>query len=273
MIDTHLASSSRRGMPSFKFLSACILVLSLILSNVATLLSSSFHDALYRALSAQLLAMAPDSAPKILSKSISAKNTSLSGTQKKLVSRNRILQSEKRLFAGRVSDLSLRISSMSAKNKALQLAANNLGKSTELQKTAVKDFKKKSIDRMVRSKLVNLASLPERALPIVGAGVLVGVAAYEINSDCEMLRDITKLAAVNGLREKDRGEDEVCGLTIPTVIKWDEVKLYVDRKMDAFEISSIARKFKLSREDARTTLERTYIPSVLIERILDSLGY
>lgn len=273
MIDTHLASSSRRGMPSFKFLSACILVVSLILSNVATLLSSSFHDALYRALSAQLLAMAPDSAPKILSKSISAKNTSLSGTQKKLVSRNRILQSEKRLFAGRVSDLSLRISSMSAKNSALQLAANDLGKSTELQKTAVKDFKKKSIDRMIRSKVVNLASLPERALPIVGTAFLVGVAAYEINSDCEMLRDITKLAAVNGLQEKDRGEDEVCGLTVPKLIKWNEVRSNVERQMNAFEISSIAAKFKLSREDSHAILDRTYLPSALIERILDSLGY
>jgi hypothetical protein len=273
MTDEHRDTVTRRASRSFKPLWIFALLVGLILSNLATLLSSSYHDALYRALSAQLLAMIPNSAPKLLTKSISAQNGLLRNTQRRLVLQNRALQSEKKFFASRISDFSTRISAANAKNRALQVALNNVSNSTELNRNAVKDFKKKSIDRMVRSKVVNLASLPERALPIIGTMVLVGAAAYEINSDCEMLRDITGLAAASGIKGKDPGEDEICGLKVPTVVKWGELKSSVENRMRAFEISSIAAKFKITREDLQSTLERTYLPTALIEQILDSLGY
>jgi len=264
---------TRRASRSFKSLWILALLVGLIFSNLATLLSSSYHDALYRALSAQLLALAPNSAPKLLTKSISAQNGFLRDRQKRMVLQNRALQSEKKLFASRISDFSTRISSANAKNRALQVAVNNMSKSGELNRNALRDFKKKSIDRMVRSKVVNMATLPERALPIVGTMVLVGAAAYEINSDCEMLHDVTRLAAASGLNGKDPGEDEICGLTVPTVVKWGDLKSSVEKRMTAFEISSIAAKLRMTREDLQSTLERTYLPTAFIARVLDSLGY
>ena len=67
---------------------------------------------------------------------------------------------------------------------------------------------------MLKAKAVNMVSLPARAVPFAGVALTLGVAAYEIKTDCDMLADLDGLGAAMGESQPDDG-GQVCGLSIP----------------------------------------------------------
>jgi hypothetical protein len=240
-----------RGL-SFKWLITPLLVIALIASNIATLLSSSFHEGLYRAFAAQLFAMAPKNATKILQYATVTKNSELAAKGKRLRLKNNSLRSQQKFLSSKASELSSQVGALVTRNslldarirkasidakklsmKAATLSRQNTSleeKITEAvvtakkQKQAVRSFKVNAVKRLVKSKVVNLASAPARATPAIGAIVTAGVLAYEIYDGCGMLEDIVTLERESNVLEETEGQSEICGFSLPSTVRWDDIK-------------------------------------------------
>lgn len=88
---------------------------------------------------------------------------------------------------------------------------------------ALKRFQSNTVKRIARNIAVEVASLPERAVPILGVAAPVGTAAYGIHSDCEILRELNRLAEEHAAALTH--ENRVCVFIMPTTEEvWSGVK-------------------------------------------------
>jgi hypothetical protein len=120
-------------------------------------------------------------------------------------------------------DLDIRHRDLDAKHRALKTQHTALEIKSAKRAAAVKRFSMQTVKRVAKNKVVELTSLPERAIPYVGIGVLIGTTAYEIYSDCELLTELNELSA-----EHDQGAADttsVCGFKVPSKEEvWRQVK-------------------------------------------------
>lgn len=93
--------------------------------------------------------------------------------------------------------------------------ANEKAKFASAQKS-VKSFKSGAVKRLVRQKVVSIATLPERVIPVASVLVIAGATIYEINSDCELFKDINQLSKAVGASDVEPNESEICGFSLPT---------------------------------------------------------
>lgn len=253
---------------SFKWLISPVLVIALIASNIASLLSTSFHEGLYGAFAAQLMAMAPKSAAKILQNSVIAKNSELVAKGKKLGLKNRSIRSQQKFLSSKASELSLRVGALLGRNslleagmrkasidaKKLSMKAATLNRqnraleekitetitASKKQKQAMRSFKVNAVKRLVKSKVVNLASAPARLTPITGSIFVAGVLMYEIYDGCEMLNDIVLLEKEFDVTEETEGQSEICGFSLPSTVSWSDIKVEVMELGQSLDLSSLA---------------------------------
>lgn len=88
---------------------------------------------------------------------------------------------------------------------------------------ALKRFQGSTAKRIARNLSVEIASLPERAVPILGVAALIGTAAYEIRSDCELMTELNLLAQEHDVAPANTST--VCGFVVPTKEEvWSGVK-------------------------------------------------
>jgi hypothetical protein len=160
-------------------------LLALLVTNILTLVSRGFHETAY-----DLLAMGIGAGAfsYLLANSPTAAARQLADANTQLTRKHAALQA--------------RVSRRSA---------------------ALKRFQMSTVKRIGRNVAVEVASLPERALPIIGVAALIGTTAYEIHSGCEMLKELNTVLAEHELEPAN--ESSVCGITVPTTAQvWDGVK-------------------------------------------------
>lgn len=175
-------------------------MVGLLVSNVLTVVSDRVHAVAFRAVSSigsiigdvaltRLLSQSPTrSIERKVAKETTQMRAALANTE------------AKRLAA----EANLR--KLSSAHSALQVQ-------TAERAQAVKRFSASTLKRVVKNKAVELASLPERALPYAGVVVLVGITAYEIQSDCELLTELNALSTAHEVTAADTSA--VCGFQLP----------------------------------------------------------
>ena len=199
-------------------------ILGLITSNLLSLVDDRFHSAAYDLLTT----VGSRVGQTVLSKMTAHSPTT--AVEKKITNVTQRLKSDYTNLDAKYKGLNTTHNSLQAKYSkldttysSLQTKHATLEAKTVKRTEALKKFSSNTMARVVKNKTVELASLPERAIPYAGIAVMLGVTAYEINSDCELLKEINSLAQENEFAPLET--NTVCGFKLPSTDEvWGRVK-------------------------------------------------
>lgn len=178
-----------------------VIVVGLLVSNVLTVVSDSIHGAAFRAISSIGSIIGDAALERLLA------NSPTRSTERK------VMRETGRIRAA-LADTEAKRQAAETSLKKLSSEHSVLQKQTAKRAEALKRFSVNTLTRVAKNKTVELVSLPERALPYAGVAVLVGVTAYELKSDCELLKDLNELSAAHEVADVDTSA--VCGLQVPS---------------------------------------------------------
>lgn len=184
---------------AIKTLLVSISIVGLVLTNIATVVNSTAHDFLYRALSSALAIGGDALVAKALMNSPRAKTEQKIKTQ---------------------------AAQIEAKNKQLNDLDNDkkvLTKKLTSNRKLVKETTTKVTKRLGVSVLRNIKTLPSKAAPYLGAVVLVASTTADIHDACQIVKDMNQMLKAI---EEDEEKNEICGQNVPSV---DEVKASVKK--------------------------------------------
>lgn len=176
-------------------------ICGLLVSNVMTLVSDTFHKAAYGALTT-VASMAGDA---VLSRLMARSPTAV--VERRVADSTRQLRKD-------MLDLDVRHRDLETKHRALQTLHTSLEVKSAKRSAAMKKFSLRTFRQVALNKERKIASLPARAVPYLGIAALVAVTGYELYSDCEMLKEINELSRENELGEADT--TSVCGFKVPS---------------------------------------------------------
>jgi len=198
MTITNWISTTVRAARSYL---STVLVVGLLVSNVLTVVSDSVHSAAFRAISSVGSIIGDVALERLLS------NSPTKSTERKVVKETGRIRAVLADTEAKRQAAETNLKKLSGEHSALQ-------KQTAKRSEAIKRFSANTLTRVAKNKTVELASLPERALPYAGVAVLVGVTAYELKSDCELLKDLNELSAAHEVANVDTSA--VCGFQVPS---------------------------------------------------------
>lgn len=187
-------SSARRSI-------LALMIAVLVASNIATLLSERFHDAVVGAIASVAALGGASLASKILSHSAHARK------QAAVVAATREVQS--------------RLAAQTSKLQALDRQHAELSKQTKLlaerQRRAAQQTQQlanRAKQRLARTVARNTGALAGEAIPALGFAVAIGVTALDVADACDALKDWNTSLASHELPAQDT--QAVCGVRIPT---------------------------------------------------------
>lgn len=193
--------------------------LGLITSNLLSLADDRFHSAAYDLLTT----LGSLAGQTVLSKM--AAHSPTAAVEKKVTNVTQRLKKDYADLDAKYKGLDTTHNSLQAKYSKLDTTYNSLQTKHATLETktvkrteALKKFSSNTMARVAKNKTVELASLPERAIPYAGIAVMLGITAYEINSDCELLKEINSLGQESEIAPLDT--NTVCGFKVPST---DEV--------------------------------------------------
>lgn len=186
---------------AFKTILVSLILVGLLASNVASLVSVSAHDwmhnALWRVLSigGQVVAdgVLAQSPKNSLDQAVKAKTAELDARNKHLSATNELL----------AKDL-----------KAEKVKGQKLAQQLELNGKQAKKIVAGVGSRLAKGVTRNIASIPGEALPYVGIGVNLTVTSLDIYDACQTMKDFNSLLQMMGQGEE---HPDVCGRQVPTV--------------------------------------------------------
>ena len=202
-----------------------VLVLALGAANVATVVSSTFHDLAFGIVERALLIFGADVAEKALHKSM--KRQSEAHTRKAtamLVDENQALKTKTKQLGQQKADLDAKHAKALADTDALKVAhANTQRELGEIRLKRTSDSQNaKKLASSVRKRLTvglarEKAALPAEAIPYIGVGVMLTITALDVYDACLTMKEINEL-----LKSLGQGEEKAdfCGKKLPTL---DEV--------------------------------------------------
>jgi hypothetical protein len=97
---------------------------------------------------------------------------------------------------------------------------NKIGKTRDISKRIVK--------RISRNLAYNVTSAVGEAVPLLGTSLIIAVTVADVKDGCDTVRDIneiTSLLEMEAIDENKAGENEVCGIKVPSV---DDIKPSID---------------------------------------------
>ena len=225
--DTGARDQKPRGASFFSWRGwlMALLIIGLTASNIASVLSAGFHQALFDMVSSPLRLIAPMRAAKLLERSPTRVAQRATDKLKAQVARSGRALAASKANARRVrANLAKALVREQGLSRALDVSKVKLATTAKRLETAqaavtrhrqaFKGVRERTLTRMLKAKAVNMVSLPARTVPFAGVALTLGVAAYEIKTDCDMLADLDGLGATMGERQPDDG-GQVCGLSIP----------------------------------------------------------
>jgi len=138
-------------------------------------------------------------------------------------------------------DLLAKNKNLAMERKALQEKVNMQLKKAGESKKLIKGVSRKMQKRITFNAARNISSIAAESLPVVGAGVVVVVTAYEIKDSCENLKDLHQLAIAAGLEhDADDEQDYYCGITTEDLwARRDRVDNPCDELVDVYKISGL----------------------------------
>src|SRR5690606_36737517 len=116
---------------------------------------------------------------------------------------------------------------LDANHRALRERHASLESKMARRTQSFQQFSDKAAKRLARKKAVELSQLLERAVPYIGIPVTLGVTAYGLNSDCQLMKESNALAQEEGRAEVATAE--VSGFRLPSS---DEIRDYVRKHSD-----------------------------------------
>lgn len=173
----------------------------LVISNILTVVSESAHAIAFGMVSSISSVIGEVAATRLLSRSPT-----------KVIERKVLLETAG--IRGALAEAKAKQVATEASLRKLGDAHAALQGQAAKRTEAVKKFSASAFRRVARNKAVELASLPERALPYAGVVALVGVTAYEIKSDCDLLKDVNELSETHEIGAVDTSS--VCGFELPS---------------------------------------------------------
>lgn len=219
---------------AFKTLLVSFLMVGLLASNVASLVSAGAHDWMHNALRRVLSIGGPAAVDRALANSpkgqlaqvVKAKTADLETRNKHLAVSNALQAKE--LEAAHVKSQKL----------AQQLDVN--GKQAKATVAAVHQRLAKGVSR-------NVAALPGESIPYLGLGVTLAVTSLDIYDACQTMKDFNGLLKMMGQGEE---KPDLCGQKVPTV---DQVlaSIKAEWRTSVQRVAEESKAFKVTAPDAR----------------------
>jgi hypothetical protein len=219
-------------------------LLGLGLLNILTLTNSDVHEKGYKFLEQiarhalpehvvnKLLARSPSAMQKI---AVAVATQPLRAANNDLISKNHMLLSEKermvkstQALVGKTQDLAAATTKLATSTKNLANETGTLVKervalhgtvaalknTAATQRVAVRQFSTRLAARSTLNATRNVVSIPGKALPVVGTGIIVAGVVWDLHDLCESLKDMNRLNADFGNEQEDL--KKVCGVAVPT---------------------------------------------------------
>lgn len=190
-------SSSKRSWKSYAVLLAIVGGFTL---NVATLVSSAVHDALYAGLTALLGSASQDLADTLLARS------TVNVTRQAFIKQTKDLRAERDLLVLRNRRLESEVQDLTVKHRNAVAKIEKTAHSTKIAATSVKK-------RLTRVVTRNLAAVPAESVPYLGIASTIAVTSLDLFDACETLKDINRLLKDSDLPEEST---EICGQKVPS---------------------------------------------------------
>ena len=213
-----------------------LIIAGLIVSNLLSLFSQQFHAMAYGLATQAVGALAGQAAvSRLVRESPSAVSQNRLAVAKQEMDGLRKVNAEWEAgyreldrkhadLIARYRDLGSRYVDLEAGHRSLQDRYASLESRMARRTQAYRQFSANAAQRLARKKTVELSSLLERAVPYSGIPVTLSVAAYGLNSDCALLKEIHGLAREEGGEAADASD--VCGFKLPSA---DEVRNHVKK--------------------------------------------
>lgn len=201
-----------------------MMVLVLGASNLATVLSASFHDLVFDGVYRALLIAGANVADSMTHKSLKRiTDERVRARTAALASENDALKATGKKLSSQAADLEARhakaVNEVDAAKQAhgktqRELADLNVKRSAEAARA--KRMASSVRGRLVKGVARNNAAIPAEAIPYVGISVTVSLAALDVYDACQTMKEINELMKLLGQGEESA---DVCGTKIPTVQK------------------------------------------------------
>ena len=204
------------GLIALKSLLVSISIAGLIATNVASIVNDTVHDYLYKALWSVAAIGGEVLAAKAMMNSPKAK------TEQKIKTQTAKLEAENKHLNSKNENQSKQIADLETNKKTLTKKIDDHGKFAK--KTATKLRK-----RLAAGVARNLAYLPSKATPYIGAAFIVASTSLDIYDACQTMKDSNELLVLLGQGEE---EPDICGQKVPSA---DEVKASVKKVFEKKE--------------------------------------
>lgn len=258
---THQESKNQYSTPALniykkiKSLLVVMLIIGLVTSNIATLITDAFHNRIYGAISRlvdalpnfqaknKILQNSPTSQRRVYVRKATAKlqtekntlarknqilnrnNGALYKANSKLTSEHNALIKNNANLMQRHSNLKNSYTNLFRQHAIVQQSNKALHETSRQRAVKVQAFSKRMSNRSVTFAARNIASLPAEFIPMFGTGVILAVTSADIYALCESMKDINNLNQNFGLAHENESESKICGIKIPDKDSvWGEMK-------------------------------------------------
>lgn len=217
-------------------LSLAAIIVGLVATNFASLISDAFHNSLYGALS-RLVSALPNfhGKNKLLHKSPTAvrqayvrqatgklqaeksalikKNTDLTQRHNRLVTQHNGLVNHHNKLATRYNGLARNHNALRKQHLAIQRSYANLKETTRIRSEKLRVFSSQMSARSAKIAAANVAALPAEFIPAFGTAAVVSLTALDIYMLCEGMKELNSVTQAFDLAKED--ENKVCGTKVP----------------------------------------------------------
>lgn len=202
------------------FLSAVIV--GLIATNVASLVSDAFHNSLYGALSRLVNALPSfHGKNKLLQKSpTSVRQADVRKATGKLRADKSALIKENTNFTQRHNKLVHRYNGLANTHNTLRKqyldtwkSHDDLKKITKVRAEKLQTFSTKMSSRSAKMAAANVAALPAEFVPVAGMAAIISMTTLDLYLLCEGMQELNSVRQTFGFSKED--ETRVCGIKVP----------------------------------------------------------
>ena len=192
-----------------------VLVVGLILSNVASIVSERFHDALFGAVASIATVAGNSLAGRLMAKSPQARKQAAVDSAT-LDMKKRLALETSRLHDLKQDHETLKTQHGQLKKRSDDLVQENAAhaKARKSATAKTRELAERSKKRLAKTVARNTGALAGEAVPGIGLIVAVGVAALDVADACEALKDWNDNLREFG--EKELSGTDVCGVAVPS---------------------------------------------------------
>jgi hypothetical protein len=185
-----------------------LLIVGLVVSNIASVVSERFHEALFGAVSTVATIAGTTLAGKLMANSLQTRK------QVAIDSATRDVQKRLALQTSKLQDLERQHSALNARHGDLQKRNTALVEARRMAALKTQELAARSKARLARTVARNTGALAGEAVPALGLVVAVGVTALDVVDACETLKDWNASLAAQDQAPLDTAS--VCGVRVPS---------------------------------------------------------